>query len=349
MDDRRRPLLGDARRERLVDPVDRLQLTRLRLLPLAVPAAELAADGAEVVARGPSGERTIAITDWIQGVFTNALADDEMAALTGEHGAYVDDAFGAAHRAHASVVGVPEVLGRRAAGRLMAREVAALSRLLEEPERPFVAILGGAKISGKIDTLKNLLPRLDVLLLGGGMANTFLAARGADLGKSLVEEDRLDVAREILDEAARRGVKVVLPEDLVVTTSLDPAGDGRQVAAGKVPADQMAVDVGSATRERFAREVGRAATLFWNGPLGVFETPPFDQGTRAVADALASCRGFTVVGGGETVAAVHQAGVADRIGHVSTGGGASLELLAGKELPGVAVLRKDQGESGRGG
>lgn len=263
--------------------------------------------------------------------------------------AYVGDAFGAAHRAHASVVGVPEVLGRRAAGRLMAREVAALSRLLEEPERPFVAILGGAKISGKIDTLKNLLPRLDVLLLGGGMANTFLAARGADLGKSLVEEDRLDVAREILDEADRRGVKVVLPEDLVVTTSLDPAGDGRQVAAGKVPADQMAVDVGSATRERFAREVGRAATLFWNGPLGVFETPPFDQGTRAVADALASCRGFTVVGGGETVAAVHQAGVADRIGHVSTGGGASLELLAGKELPGVAVLRKDQGEFGRGG
>lgn len=263
---------------------------------------------------------------------------------------YVDDAFGAAHRAHASVVGVPRHLaaadranrtaGCRAAGRLMVREVAALSRLLNTPESPFVAILGGAKIEGKIDTLLNLLPRLDVLLLGGGMANTFLAAQGRDLADSLVEDDRLDTAREILEQAADQGTRVVLPEDLVVTDDLAAPGRVETVPAGTVPAGLKAVDVGPATRTRFAEEISRAATLFWNGPLGVFEIEPFDAGTRAVATALAACPGFTVVGGGETVAAVGQAGVVDRLGHVSTGGGASLELLAGKALPGLEALRR---------
>jgi len=260
---------------------------------------------------------------------------DQLAALAE---VYVDDAFGAAHRAHASVVGVPERLQAKAAGRLLAREVAALSRLLGEPERPFVALLGGAKIEGKIDTLENLLPRLDVLLLGGGMANTFLAAGGFEMGASLFEPDRVELAKQILERAKSRGIEVILPSDLVVTDDLGNPQRIETVPAGAIPAGTKAVDVGPETRQAFAAAIGRARTLFWNGPLGVFEKPPFDAGTRAVAEALASCPGFSVIGGGETVAAVHQAGVAGRIGHVSTGGGASLELLAGKVLPGVAVL-----------
>jgi len=252
----------------------------------------------------------------------------------------VDDAFGSAHRAHASVTGVPERLAVKAAGRLLAREVEALGRLLGEPERPFAALLGGAKIEGKIDTLENLLPRLDLLLLGGGMANTFLAAEGHELGASLFEPDRLDLAREILARAKAQGTEVLLPRDLVVTDNLDSPGRIATVPATQVPAGMKAVDVGPETRAAFAAAVARARTLFWNGPLGVFEKPPFDEGTRAVAQALAACPGFSVIGGGETVAAAKAAGVADRIGHVSTGGGASLEFLAGKTLPGVAVLEK---------
>jgi phosphoglycerate kinase len=262
---------------------------------------------------------------------------DQLAALAD---AYVDDAFGAAHRAHASVVGVPERMRAKAAGRLMAREVSALGRLLGEPERPFAALLGGAKIEGKIDTLENLLPRLDLLLLGGGMANTFLAAQRYDLGASLFEPDRVEMAKEILERAQRRGIEVLLPVDVVVTDDLDKPTRTATVAADRIPAGLKAVDVGPQTRRVFAAAIGRARTLFWNGPLGVFEKPPFDAGTRAVAEALAACPGFSVIGGGETVAAVKAAGVAGRIGHVSTGGGASLELLAGKILPGVAVLEK---------
>ncbi len=262
---------------------------------------------------------------------------DQLAALAE---AYVDDAFGSAHRAHASVVGVPERLGRKAGGRLMAREVQALGRLLGEPERPFAALRGGAKSEGKIDTLENLLPRLDLLLLGGGMANTFLAAQGHDLGDSLFEPDRLNVARAILERAKARGTEVLLPHDLVVTDDLENPQRISTVAVNQVPAGRKAVDVGPETRRAFAAAVGRARTLFWNGPLGVFEKPPFDAGTREVAQALAACPGFSVIGGGETVAAAKQAGVEDRIGHVSTGGGASLEFLAGRKLPGVAVLEK---------
>ena len=256
--------------------------------------------------------------------------------------AYVDDAFGSAHRAHASVVGIAERLERKAAGRLLAREVEALGKLLGEPERPFAALLGGAKIEGKIDTLENLLPRLDLLLLGGGMANTFLAAQGHDLGESLFEPDRLDLAREILERAQAKGTEVLLPRDLVVTDDLDVQGRVETVPADRIPAGTKAVDIGPQTRKAFAEAVGRVRTLFWNGPLGVFEKPPFDAGTREVAQALAGCPGFSVIGGGETVAAANQAGVAEKIGHVSTGGGASLEFLAGKTLPGVAILLKSE-------
>lgn len=253
---------------------------------------------------------------------------------------FVGDAFGAAHRAHASVVGVAERVKGRAAGRLMAREIDALGRLLSEPPTPFVGILGGAKIDGKIETLQNLLPRLDTLLLGGGMANTFLAARGHDLARSLVEDDRIDTAREILAAAEAAHTEVLLPQDLVVTDDLSAPKLIETVAPDAVAAGMMAVDVGQWTRRAFVAASQAAATLFWNGPLGVFEKPPFDAGTNAVADGLAGCEGFTVIGGGETVAAVRRAGGDQAVGHVSTGGGASLELLAGKHLPGVAVLEE---------
>lgn len=251
---------------------------------------------------------------------------------------YVGDAFGTAHRAHASVVGAAERLPVRVAGRLMVREVEALGSLLGEPARPFVGILGGAKIEGKIDTLVNLLPRLDVLLLGGGMANTFLAARGHELARSLVERERVDLAKELLDTAEAHQTEILLPADVIITDDLSQPRRIENVAAARIPEGTMAVDIGEETRRLFADASRKAATLFWNGPLGVFETPPFDAGTQTVAESLADCPGFTVIGGGETVAAVRRAGVADRLGHVSTGGGASLELLAGKTLPGVAIL-----------
>ena len=251
---------------------------------------------------------------------------------------YVSDAFGTVHRAHASTVGVPERLARKAAGRLLEREVESLGHLLGEPARPFVAVLGGAKISGKMDTVTNLLGRVDELCVGGGMANTFLAAQGRDLGRSLVESDRVGMAGELLDRARRDDVAILLPEDLVVTDDLETAGRVETRSSDDVPGDAMAVDIGPASRERFAGTLASAGTIFWNGPMGVFEKPPFDEGTVAVARAVAGSDAFSVIGGGETVAAVRRAGVEDRIGHVSTGGGASLELLAGKRLPGIAVL-----------
>jgi phosphoglycerate kinase len=258
---------------------------------------------------------------------------------------YVDDAFGAAHRAHASIVGVPERAERSSAGRLLASEVDGLERLLADPEEPFVAILGGAKIKDKIETIENLLPRLDALLLGGAMANTFLRARGFPLGKSLVAEDEIELAASLLVDAAARGVEVVLPTDVVVTDRVDRDGGGGERRIETVSVDAvadafMAVDLGPRTLAAFDAAIAPARTVFWNGPVGWFEAPPFDEGSRRVARALAACDGYTVIGGGETVAAATQAGVADRIDHVSTGGGASLELLAGRKLPGVEALRE---------
>lgn len=314
------------------------------LLGRPVPfAADCIGEPAATVAAGlADGE--VAVFENLRFHAGEEKNDAEFArALAAPASAYVDDAFGSAHRAHASTTGVLAWLPRRAAGRLMVREVAALSRLLGEPERPFAAILGGAKIEGKIDTLQNLLPRLDVLMVGGGMANTFLAAHGYDLQGSLVEPDRVELAGEILADAAARGVELLLPTDLVVADSLAEPRQILTVAAEAIPDGFLALDIGPATRAAFAAAVARARTLFWNGPLGVFEKPPFDAGTRALAGALADCPGFTLIGGGETVAAAHQAGVADRLGHVSTGGGASLEFLAGRQLPGVVALTRPAG------
>jgi len=253
---------------------------------------------------------------------------------------YVNDAFGTAHRAHASTVGAAERLERRAAGRLVVSEVAALGRLLGEPERPFAAIIGGAKIDTKVETVRNLLPRLNLLVLGGGMANTFLAAQGRNLANSLMEEDKIPVAREILDEATRRFIRVLLPTDLVVTDSLANPTKIETVPVDAVPAGTLAVDIGEVSRRAVTEALSKAKTILWNGPLGVFEKSPFDSGTVAVAVAVGTSDAFTVIGGGETVAAARQAGILGELDHVSTGGGASLEFLAGKTLPGIAVLEK---------
>jgi len=250
---------------------------------------------------------------------------------------YVNDAFGSSHRAHASVTGVPALVSEKGAGFLLEKEVRELSRLLD-PERPFAAILGGAKISGKIDTLRVLSRRADKLLLGGGMANHFVRAIGLPVGKSLLEEDKVAVAREILDFCRANHKEIALPSDFVVAKSPDDGAHARTVGIAKIPPDAMALDVGQATLEQFERLLDPAATIFWNGPLGVFEKPPFDRGTRALALLLAESDAVTVVGGGESVAAVMEAGVADRFTHVSTGGGASLEFLASGRLPGIDAL-----------
>ncbi|MFI5167904.1 MAG: phosphoglycerate kinase [Thermoanaerobaculales bacterium] len=251
---------------------------------------------------------------------------------------YVNDAFGTAHRAHASTAGVAKFFKERAAGPLMAREIAALERVRDNPERPFVAVVGGAKISGKLETLQALAQRADTVVLVGGMANTFLLARGVGVGKSLVEADLIGTAREILTSAASRGVTVVLPTDVVVAAS--PESGPRSANVDGVGSDEMILDIGPATRARIADVIAGAKTVFWNGPAGVFEKPAFAAGTLAIAQAMAASRAFTVVGGGESVAAVQQAGVAGKLSHVSTGGGASLEFLAGDVLPGVAALQE---------
>ena len=250
---------------------------------------------------------------------------------------YVNDAFGSSHRAHASITGVPALVAEKGAGFLLEKEVRELSRLLE-PERPFAAILGGAKISGKLETLRVLSRRADTLLLGGGIANHFVRAIGLSVGRSLLEEDQVPVAREILDFCRANRKEIALPSDFVVAKSPDDGAHARTVGISKIPADAMALDVGQATLEQFERLLEPARTIFWNGPLGVFEKPPFDRGTRALALLLAESDAITVVGGGESVAAVMEAGVADRFTHVSTGGGASLEFLASGRLPGINAL-----------
>ena len=253
---------------------------------------------------------------------------------------FVNDAFGAAHRAHASTEGVARYLPA-VAGLLMEKEVSALGRALDNPERPFVAIIGGAKVSSKLGVLQNLVGKVDALLIGGGMANTFLKAQGQEVGKSLLEADLVQTAGDLIQQAQSRGVRLTLPIDVVVTISLDADGSSRTTSAGDVRADEMIVDIGPETTRAFEAEVAGAGTVLWNGPMGVFENPKFAAGTLAIARAMAESKGTTVVGGGESVQAAEEAGVADRLTHVSTGGGASLEFIEGRTLPGVAALRSD--------
>jgi len=251
---------------------------------------------------------------------------------------YVNDAFGAAHRAHASTAGVTKYVRPAVAGLLMERELAFLGEALDTPEHPFVAVLGGSKISGKIDVIEALLPKVERLLVGGAMACTFFRAMGLETGSSLVEDDRVDMARDLI---ARAGNKLRLPSDANVSTSMDEGGRAHVVSREAIVKGEAMFDIGPESITQFAAEIERAKTVFWNGPMGVFEKPPFDQGTRAVADAMARATdggAITIVGGGDSAAAIAEAGLESRLTHISTGGGASLEFLEGKTLPGVAAL-----------
>lgn len=252
---------------------------------------------------------------------------------------YVNDAFGSAHRAHASTEGIVHHIKESAAGLLMAAEVEYLGKALQSPERPFVAILGGAKVSDKLEVIENLLDRVDSLLIGGAMAYTFLKALNKPVGKSLVEDDLVETARGLLDRARARGVGLELPVDHVVAPKLDANAATATLAVGDTSmGDRMGLDIGPKTVAQYASLIGRAKTVVWNGPMGVFELPPFAAGTIGVARAVADVHGTTIIGGGDSVAAVSAAGVADRMTHISTGGGASLEFLGGRTLPGVAAL-----------
>lgn len=251
---------------------------------------------------------------------------------------YVNDAFGAAHRAHASTVGVPRILGRGAAGLLMERELDYLGRVMTEPEHPLVAILGGAKISDKIEVIDRFLELADCILLGGAMAYTFLKVQGEDVGRSLVEQEKLAEAERLLEKARSGGVKILLPKDHVVAPSKEEPERSQVVSRGAISADLMGLDIGPTTVREFKQEIESARTIIWNGPMGVFEIEAFSRGTIEVAKAVADSQALSVVGGGDSAAAVVKARVEDRISHVSTGGGASLEFLAGKKLPGIEVL-----------
>ncbi len=255
---------------------------------------------------------------------------------------YVNDAFGTAHRAHASVVATPGLFDRahKAAGKLMFSEIQALSRVVHDPEQPFAAVVGGAKISTKTAPLEALMSRVRTLLIGGGMANTFLLAQGYEVGRSLVEEDMLDTAREVMDQAKERGVELLLPSDYLVADAIDAPEKVEVIPAGSIPEEMLIVDLGPESRGRYASALADAATVFWNGPMGVFEVEAFSQGTMAVAQAMADCPGFTVVGGGESVMATKKAGLEERMSHVSTGGGASLEFITGETLPAIRALEE---------
>jgi phosphoglycerate kinase len=251
---------------------------------------------------------------------------------------YVNDAFGTAHRAHASTEGLAHLLPS-AAGLLLEREVTVLDSLLHGAKAPFIAVIGGAKVSTKLAVLESLVDRVNGLLIGGGMANTFLKAQGHEVGKSLLEVDQIPNAQALFKRAAERGVSIEIPSDVVVTTNLSPDGDRRVVPANAIPADAIAADIGPESIERYATVISGARTIFWNGPMGVFEIPQFAEGTKRVAQLIADSAAVTVVGGGESVQAVEELGLADKMTHVSTGGGAALEFIEGRKLPGVAALQ----------
>ncbi len=252
---------------------------------------------------------------------------------------FVNDAFGAAHRAHASTYGVARFLPA-VAGFLLEKEINMLGSILAEPERPFAAVIGGVKVSDKIDVISNLLRKVDILIIGGGMANTFLKAKGYNMGKSLLEIDKVDLARSLMGEAKRKKVKFVLPVDVVVAQKMAPGAEQKTVPVDRIPEEWMALDIGPESVRLFTEALKPAKTLVWNGPMGVFEIEDFSKGTVGIAQAVADVDGTTVVGGGDSVSAVKKAGLADRMTHISTGGGAALEFLEGKQLPGVEALNE---------
>ena len=324
-----------------VDPVQSLRPAAARLAELIGKPVPLASDSV-----GPDVEKAVAALREGECLMLENLrfhAEEEkndpgfcrqLAALAD---VYVNDAFGAAHRAHASTAGMVPLVPVRAAGFLLRDELRHLGALLEKPERPFVTILGGAKVSDKITVIENLLPRIDALIVGGAMAYTLLAADGARVGSSRVERDKIDLAKTTLAKARQAGVRILLPSDHVIAERPDGSTPGK-VSGREIPDGWLGVDIGPETRAAYAKEIASARTVLWNGPMGIFEIDAFAAGTFAIAEAMAAAHATTVVGGGDSVAALQRSGVADRISHVSTGGGASLELLEGKVLPGVAAL-----------
>ncbi len=251
---------------------------------------------------------------------------------------YVNDAFGTAHRAHASTYGIAKFLPG-VAGFLMEKEITTMGNAIENPDRPFVAILGGAKVSDKIGVVENLINKVDCLLIGGGMAYTFIKAQGYEIGKSLLETDKIKLARELMQQADAKKVKLILPVDTVAADRLSDDAEHEVLNIEEMPADKMGLDIGPKTAELFSKEIKKAKTVVWNGPMGVFEMEPFATGTRKIAQAMSECKGKTIVGGGDSVAAIEQMGFRDSMTHISTGGGASLEFLEGKELPGISALQ----------
>jgi 3-phosphoglycerate kinase len=324
---------------------------QFRLAPVAERLSELL--GAPVAAArdvvGPDAKAKVeALEDGDVALLENLrfepgeeANDDAFASALASLGdAYVDDAFGAAHRAHASVVGVPAHLRESVAGELLEKELRTLGRLLEDPPRPFTAILGGAKVSDKLGVIDNLLTRVDRLLIGGAMCYTFLKATGSEIGASRLEADQVETVKGLMSQAEERGVELLLPVDIVAAASFDADAEHREVPADAIPEGWLGLDIGSQTVERFAGRITDAGSVLWNGPMGVFEWPAFAVGTEGVARAVAACDGFTVIGGGDSAAAIRRLGLADQVSHVSTGGGASLEFLEGIDLPGVAALRQ---------
>ncbi|WP_229730507.1 phosphoglycerate kinase [Egicoccus halophilus] len=304
-------------------------------------ATDVVGDDARTKAAGLQPGQVLLLENLRFDAGETANDDDFAAALASFADVYVDDAFGAAHRAHASIAGIPARLPGYAGG-LLARELEVLGGLLEDPAHPYVAVLGGAKVSDKLTVLENLLTRVDAIAVGGAMAFTFLVAEGHDVGASRVETDQVEVVRELVGAARERGVDVLLPQDLVVAAGFDEHAAATNVHVDDMPSDQMGLDIGPATANAYATAINRAGSVFWNGPMGVFEWEAFAAGTRTVAQAIATASGFTVVGGGDSAAAIRQFGLDDQVDHVSTGGGASLELLEGKDLPGVAALRRGE-------
>ncbi|HJX67864.1 MAG TPA: phosphoglycerate kinase [Candidatus Limnocylindrales bacterium] len=316
------------------------RLSQLLKMPVPVTGDALGAGTEDAIKRLKPGE--VILLENLRFHAEEEKNDPEFAkALASYADVYVNDAFGTAHRAHASTEGIARLLPSYA-GLLMEKEIEFLGKLMENPERPFAAIIGGAKVSGKIQVLRNLVDKVDVLVIGGGMANTFLLAQGKSVGKSLAEPDRVEDAKAIMASAERHGTKIVLPTDVVVAKEVTRGSEYKTLPADKVPASWNIVDVGKASLEAMRKALEPARTVFWNGPLGVFEIPTFAVGTREIARFLAGraqAGATVVVGGGDSVAAVEQQGLADKMTHISTGGGASLEFLEGKELPGVAVLQ----------
>ena len=315
------------------------RLSQLPKMPVPVTGDALGAGTEDAIKRLKPGE--CILLENLRFHAEEEKNDPEFAkALASYADVYVNDAFGTAHRAHASTEGIAHLLPAYA-GLLMEREIEFLGKLMENPERPFAAIIGGAKVSGKIEVLRNLVDKVDVLVIGGGMANTFLLAQGKQVGKSLVEPDRVEDARAIMESAAAHGTKIVLPTDVVVAKEVTRGSEYKTLPADKVPASWNIVDVGKQSLEAMRKALEPVKTVFWNGPLGVFEIPTFSVGTKEIARFLAGraqAGATVVVGGGDSVAAVEQQGLANKMTHISTGGGASLEFLEGKELPGVAVL-----------